>query len=136
MNKRKLKIYFQTKTDFLDDFLPKGSLCKVSLQWNRHRYLLLTVCCFCIERAPRYCLIGYLTPGNWYTTKIIQQGFGVYIPLKRFLRNAFELFSSHPFSVRCNFHHMLLCWFQTKKRNPDRADLKISDATLVSQRHW
>ena len=27
MNKRKLKIYFQTKTDFLDDFLPKGSLC-------------------------------------------------------------------------------------------------------------
>ena len=29
MNKRKLKIYFQTKTDFLDDFLPKGSLCIV-----------------------------------------------------------------------------------------------------------
>ena len=27
MNKRKLKIYFQTKNDFLDDFLPKGSLC-------------------------------------------------------------------------------------------------------------
>ena len=27
MDIRKLKIYFQTKTDFLDDFLPKGSLC-------------------------------------------------------------------------------------------------------------
>ena len=26
MDKRKLKIYFQTKTDFLDDFLPNGSL--------------------------------------------------------------------------------------------------------------
>jgi hypothetical protein len=26
MDIRKLKIYFQTKTDFLDDFLPKGSL--------------------------------------------------------------------------------------------------------------
>ena len=26
MDKRKLKIYFQAKTDFLDDFLPKGSL--------------------------------------------------------------------------------------------------------------
>ena len=29
MDVRKLKIYFQTKTDFLDDFLPKGSLCYV-----------------------------------------------------------------------------------------------------------
>ena len=28
MNKRKLKIYFQTKTDFLDNFLQKGSLTK------------------------------------------------------------------------------------------------------------
>ena len=29
MDIRKLKIYFQTKTDFLDDFLPNGSLCIV-----------------------------------------------------------------------------------------------------------
>ena len=28
MDKSKLKIYFQTKTDFLDNFLPKGSLCR------------------------------------------------------------------------------------------------------------
>ena len=27
MDKRKLKIYFHTKTDFMDDFLPNGSLC-------------------------------------------------------------------------------------------------------------
>ena len=30
MDKRKLKIYFQTKTDFLDDFLSNGSLCMIS----------------------------------------------------------------------------------------------------------
>ena len=31
MYKRKLKIYFQPKTDFLDDFLLNGSLCRVRL---------------------------------------------------------------------------------------------------------
>ena len=47
MDKRKVKINFQANTDFLDDFLPKGSLCVAAstdtiLSWSS--YVLMCPC--------------------------------------------------------------------------------------------
>ena len=56
MDKRKLKIYFQTKTDFLDDFLPKGSLCpgQTKVSGDHKRETTNEVCRFSSQIISNY----------------------------------------------------------------------------------
>ena len=60
MDKRKLKIYFQTKTDFLDNFLSKGSLCAMHLSLKNLLNQKL--------KKKTYCKVSRLTASGMRTS--------------------------------------------------------------------